>query len=395
MGRPIIFLSSVFPCLSETFVYDQFVTLRRMGLYMILVSNHRPAEDQVHPRMRSIQDEVVYLCDANVRKILAAHIYAFARNPLRYLRAIWRLLVAEEKKATGLAHLTGAALVLMRFDHPPRPRLHAHFTYGAAAVALWVARLSGLKYSLTVHGSELIYDNPPDLEAKLMEADALVSISQFNVDFLQEHFPGLHERRVTVLPMGVPPLPAVPAAPQPHGGPVRILNVGRLSEHKAQHHLIDACAILVEKGVAFECDIVGEGPTRPFLEQCIRRHKLEDKIRLLGARYHHEVLALYREADVFVLCSIAEGMPVVLMEAMRAGVPVIAPAVSAIPELIGEGGLIVPPADPQALADAIMRLVSGGVDRTALVAQARRIVKSDYDLETNTLRFKDFLDGLE
>lgn len=395
MDRPIIFLSSVFPCLSETFVYDQFVTLRRAGLHMILVSNHRPAEDQVHPRMRAIQDEVVYLCDANVREILAAHGYVFARNPLRYLRAIGHLLTAKEKLTTSLAHLTGAALVLKRFDHPPRPRLHAHFTYGAAAVALWAARLSGLKYSLTVHGSELFYDNPPDLEAKLMEADALVSISKFNVDFLQEHFSGLPARRIAVLPMGVPPLPAVPAAPQPHGGPVRILSVGRLSEHKAQHYLIDACAILAKNGIAFQCDIVGEGPRRPFLEERIGRHKLEDKIRLLGARYHHEVLALYREADLFVLCSIAEGMPVVLMEAMRAGVPVIAPAVSAIPELIREGGVIVPPADPQALADAITRLASGEVDKAALAAKARRIVESDYDLETNTLRFKKFLEELE
>ena len=325
MDRPIIFLNSVFPCLSETFVYDQFEVLRRAGLRMILVSNRRPAGHEVHPRMRSIQDDVVYLCDATAREILAAHLHVLRRQPRRYLVAVGRLLSAQEKLCTSLAHLTGAALVLKRFDHPPRPRLHAHFTYGAAAVALWVARLSGLKYSLTVHGSDLIYDNPPDLEAKLMEADALVSISKFNVDFLRENFPGLYARRIAVLPMGVPPLPTASAAPQPSGGPVRILNVGRLSEHKAQHHLIDACAILVEKGVAFRCDIVGEGPQRSFLEQRIRRYQLGDKVRLLGARYHHEVLALYSEADLFVLCSIAEGMPVVLMEAMRAGVPVIAP----------------------------------------------------------------------
>ncbi len=394
MARPIIFLSSVFPCLSETFVYDQFVTLRRAGLPMILVSNHRPAEDQVHPRMRSIQDEVIYLCDANVRQILAAHAHAFARNPLRYLRAIGYLLLANEKLITSVAHLTGAALVIRRFDRPPRPRLHAHFTYGAAAVALWAGRLSGLKYSLTLHGSDLIYDNPPDLGVKLTEADALVSISRFNIDFLLRYFPFVRPRRIAVIPMGIPPLPAAPAAPQPHGGPVRILNVGRLSEHKAQHHLIDACAILVEKGVTFQCDIVGEGPQRSFLEQRIRRYQLGDKVRLLGARYHHEVLALYSEADLFVLCSIAEGMPVVLMEAMRAGVPVIAPAVSAIPELIGEAGVVVPPANPRALADAIMRLVSGEVDKAALVAKARRIVESGYDLETNTLQFKKFLEEL-
>jgi glycosyltransferase involved in cell wall biosynthesis len=395
LDRPIIFLNSAFPCLSETFIYDQFEALGRAGLRMILVSNRRPAGREVHPRMRPIQDEVVYLSDASIGEILAAHLHALRRHPRRYLACLARLFRAQERLHTSLAHLSGAALVLKRFDRPPRPRLHAHFTYGAAAVAMWAARLSGLKYSLTVHGSELFYDNPPDLEAKLTEADALVSISRFNVQFLQQHFPVLRARRITVLPLGIPPLPDVAAIPRSPGGPVRILNVGRLSEHKAQHHLIDACAILAEKGVAFRCDIVGEGPLRPLLEERIRRHRLGDQVRLLGARYHHEVLSLYGQADIFVLCSIAEGMPVVLMEAMRAGVPVIATAVSAIPELIGEGGLIVAPGDPVALADAVARLVTGQVDLVSMTAKARRIIESDYDLETNTQRFKDFLDRLD
>lgn len=394
-SRQIIFLSSVFPCLSETFIYDQYEVLRNAGLPMAIVSNHRPTEIQIHPHMRAIQDKTLYLCDSRTMEVMAAHGAALLRHPLRYLSALCRLPFAEESLCTSLAHLTGAALLLRRFDHPPRPRLHVHFTYGAASVALWATRLSGIKYSLTLHGADLIYDNPPDLAAKLAQADALVSISRFNVDFIREKFPFLVPEKITVIPLGLPPLER--QAPQRYcrSGPLRILNVGRLYIHKAQHHLIDACAILAARGRDFRCDIVGEGQKQAFLEKRIRQHHLEDKVRLLGPKFHHEVLALYGETDLFVLCSITEGMPLVLMEAMRAGVPVVAPAITAIPELIGDGGVLVPPADPLALANAIERFMTGELDVAALMEKARKRIAAGFDLETNALRFKALLETLE
>ncbi len=391
-GRLTVFLNSVFPCLSETFVYDQYDVLRRAGLDMAVVSNHRPAPDQVHPRMRAAQSQVYYLCEAPVREILAAHLHVLWRYPLRYLASLARLFTVQERLATSLAQLSGAALVLRRFRRATGLRLHAHFTYGAAAVALWAHRLSGRPYSLTLHGSDLIHDNPPDLAAKLAAAEALVSISRFNVEFVRRHFPRVPAGRIMVLPLGVPPLAAPPRPVPRGGGPVRILSVGRLSEQKAQQHLIDACAVLARKGISFRCDIVGEGPQRPLLEERIRAHGLGDRVRLPGAKFHDEVLELYGGADVFVLCSIAEGMPVVLMEAMRAGVPVIATAIGAVPELVDDGGLIVAPADPAALAAAIAQIADGGPDIAARVARAREIIAARYNLEANAVRFKQFLE---
>ncbi len=393
--RRIIFLNSIFPCLSETFVYDQYEVLRRAGLPMEITSNRPPPESQVHPHMRAIQCEVFTFLQATVWQVLAAHSLALLRHPVRYLTALCRLPSAEASLRTSLACLTGAALLLRRFDRAPRPRLHAHFTYDAAGVALWAARLSGIKYSLTLHGADLIFDYPPDLAAKLAEADALVSISRFNVDFIRSHFPLVDAEKITVIPLGIPPLEAATAHPCASDGPFRILNVGRLSEHKAQHLLIDACAILAGRGHDFRCDIVGEGPKRQFLEERIRQLHLAGKVRLLGPKYHHEVLALYAETSLFVLCSITEGMPLVLMEAMRAGVPVVAPALSAIPELIGDGGVLVPPAAPDALADAIERFMAGEMNVAFLTETARNRVEAEFDLETNALRFKSFLESLE
>lgn len=393
LKRSIVFVNSLFPCLSETFVYDQFRTLQAAGLTLRIVSNHRPDDSQVHPRMRDIQPEVHYLCEAGLPEIVAAHGRAFLRRPLRYLACLARLPFSGEKPRTSLAQLSGAAIVLRRFADLPRLHLHAHFTYGAAGVALWANRLSGVPYSLTLHGSDLIYDNPPDLEARLAAADAIVSISRFNVDFLRRHFPRIRPRQLEIIRMGIPPLAGQAPRP-PRGAVLRILNVGRLSEHKAQHHLIDACALLAARGVAFACDIVGEGERREALAARIAQHGLQERVRLLGPRFHHEVLALYGETDLFVLCSITEGQPVVLMEAMRAGVPLIGTAISAIPELVQDGGLLVPPADPAALADAIQAIAEGRVDTATMAARAPAIVAAEYDLESNHRRFKAFLDAL-
>lgn len=393
MNRSIVFINSLFPCLSETFVHDQFRALQEAGMPFAIVSNNRPPDTQVHPRMKNIQTAVFYLADASSGTLLAAHWGAFRRHPLRYLSALARLPFSAEPLKTALAQLTGAALVLNRYRDLPHLHLHAHFTYGAAAVALWAKRLAGTPYSLTLHGSDLTYDNPPDLEARLRNAEGLVSISRFNVDFLHRHHPKVQPRLLEVIRMGIEPLPVAPERP-PRGPCLHILNVGRLSDHKAQHSLIDACALLARHGYDFRCDIVGEGERRAFLEQRIAEHGIGDRVRLLGPKFHDAVLKLYETADLFVLCSIAEGQPIVLMEAMRAGVPVIASAITAIPELIQDGGLLVPPDNPAALAEAIAATCEQRVDWAPMTRRARHIVATEYDLQTNHRKFKTWLEAL-
>jgi glycosyltransferase involved in cell wall biosynthesis len=393
LKRSIIFVNSLFPCLSETFVFDQLMALEANGLALHIVSNNRPDPSQVHPRMRDIQSRVRYLSDSSPAAILAAHLLALLKHPLRYLACLAGLPFSQERLAVSLAQFTGAALILRHFAALPNPHVHAHFTYGAAGVAYWTHRLGGIPYSLTLHGSDLIFDNPPDLHVRLAAADAIVSISRFNVDFLHQHFPDIRPKRLEVIRMGVPRLD-VPPRRHERGRQFRLLNVGRLSEHKAQHHLIDACALLAERGLDFRCDIVGEGDKRAARAARIERLGLADRVELLGPRFHDEVLALYDEADLFVLCSIAEGQPIVLMEAMRAGIPLIATDISAIPELVQDGGIIVPAADPAALADAIEALALGRRDTVRMTARAREIIAGEYDLATNHRKFRDFLAAL-
>lgn len=373
-------------------MFDQFQTLKRSGLHFAVTSNRRPTHDEIHPRMQGAVHDTQYLCEASYREIIAAHWRAFCRWPKRYLQTLSRACRAEERWASTLRHLTGAVLILRRFARHDRLRLHAHFTYGGAAVAWWAHQLSGVPYSLTLHGADLLYDHPPDLFDKLAGADALVSISSINADYLTRRFPDL-ARPVSVIPLGVPPLPPTPR--RPRTGPWRLLHVGRLSEHKAQHILIEACRLLVEQGFDVNCRIVGEGPERERLTHQIATAGLCDRITLLGARFHEDVLAMYGEADVFVLSSVTEGIPVVLMEAMRAGLAVVATRVGAVAELVQDGGLLVPPEDPAALAAGVAALIRGEVDAEALCARAQQIIRTQFDLDTNTARFQSLLTALE
>ena len=142
----------------------------------------------------------------------------------------------------------------------------------------------------------------------------------------------------------------------------------------------------------FSCTIIGEGDLRPALSEQIRRQQLDDRVELAGARYHDEVLAAYGQYDLFVLSSITEGQPIVLMEAMRAGIPVIATAISAIPELIQDGGTLVPPANPAALAAAIAEFSREPAPALAKTQRAADIVRQEYDLQRNHLCFKSYLE---
>lgn len=393
LGRSVVFLCSTFPSLSETFLYDQFRSLQAEGLRFKIVSNHRPCDEQVHPQMREILSEVTYLCETKKTEMLVAHLSAFVKHPLRYLKMLLRVPLDQEKLSVTLSHITGAAIVLRCFAQYPQLHFHAHFTYGAASVAMWAGRMSGISYSLTLHGSDLIFDNPPGLEEKLGSADALVCISQFNAEFVRANFPGVNSRKLVVIPMGIPPLESVPLRPS-RSEFLQLLTVGRLSNQKAQHLLIDACALLSSRGIKFSCCIVGEGEQRAFLEERILERHLESCVKLLGPRFHHEVLSLYAETDIFVLCSIAEGQPIVLMEAMRAGVPLVSSAIAAIPELVQDAGMLVPPNDPQALADAIQCFAQGDINVAQMTKRGRCIISKQYDLATNSRRFKEFLEAV-
>jgi colanic acid/amylovoran biosynthesis glycosyltransferase len=182
-----------------------------------------------------------------------------------------------------------------------------------------------------------------------------------------------------------------PPVARPADGPLQIVCIGTLHEVKGQTHLIEACRLLREAGLRFTCRLVGEGPDREALETRIAAAGLSRQVELVGARTRPEIATMLRDADVLVLPSVPtsrgqrEGLPVVLMEAMSAGLPVVASGISGIPELVEDGvtGLLVPPGQPVAIAAAVERLGHDPTLRRRLGAAARERVLADFDVDRN------------
>jgi glycosyltransferase involved in cell wall biosynthesis len=266
------------------------------------------------------------------------------------------------------------------------PHVHVHFAYGAAEVALFLEALAGLPYSLSIHGSDVLLENPL-LEEKLRRARFIVSNCRFHVENLRQRFPSLAQQRFYVVPGGLDLQAPYWARPEPPGAdlPLRMLHIGRLVPVKAQEVLIQALARLRDQGREFHCRIVGDGPRRAELQALIESLHLQDRIQLLGACFEEEVARLYDWSQVLVLSSRSEGTPMVIMEAMAKARAVIAPRLTAIPEMVAEGrtGYLFRPGDPQDLAHRLARLLDQPQDLVRLGLEGRRQALELFDLYRN------------
>jgi glycosyltransferase involved in cell wall biosynthesis len=241
--------------------------------------------------------------------------------------------------------------------------------------------LTGLPYSITLHAHDLHVDRTM-LATKLGEAVAVVTISEHNAALLRSEYPQVADR-VRVVHCGVD-THAIPF--RPPGAlrrPLRVASVAGLRQFKGHRYLLDALVELERRGIAVRCDLVGDGPLRAELEQ-----QATGNVVFHGAVDVTEAMAIVAAADMFVMPSVEladgrrDGIPVALIEAMALGVPVIASDVSGIPELVRDGfsGLLVPPADPSAIADAIERLSRDIDARRAMATHARQTIESNFDL---------------
>ncbi|MFA5112241.1 MAG: glycosyltransferase, partial [Desulfobaccales bacterium] len=214
-------------------------------------------------------------------------------------------------------------------------------------------------------------------------------------DNLRRRFPSLARQRFYVVPGGLD-LQAPPwAAPKPPATnlPLRILHIGRLVPVKTQQVLILALARLRNQGGDFQCRIVGDGPRRDELQKLILSLHLQDRVQLLGARYEGEVARLYDWSQVLVLSSRSEGTPMVIIEAMAKARPVIAPRLTAIPEMVAEGGTgyLFTSGDAADLADQLSRLLARPADLVRLGLEARRQAENHFDLRRNARNLMNVL----
>jgi glycosyltransferase involved in cell wall biosynthesis len=223
------------------------------------------------------------------------------------------------------------------------------------------------------------------LRDKIESSRFVVAVSYYARSQLMRYSPCSEWHKFEVCRLGVEPWRYTPATAGRSGEALAVLSVGTLSPEKGIPVLIDALRRLIAAGRDIRARIVGDGPLRSTLTEIIRTHGLEECIRLEGALNHDSVAPLYGRSHALVLASFAEGLPVVLMEAMAAGVPCVATRIAGIPELIEDGvnGILVPPSDVEALERAISRLMDNEPLRRRLGEAARQKVEQEYDAAQN------------
>lgn len=272
-------------------------------------------------------------------------------------RVISRGKEGPAQRAKALLHTWLGACYAVMLEGRGVEHIHVHHGYFASWIAMAAARLLNVNFSMTLHGSDLLLHGAY-LDEKLKNCAFCLTVSEYNRRYILEHYPGIEAAKVMVARLGVQVLEHAvrqDARPDSRGARFMLLAVGRLHPVKDHAFLVRACAELYQLGIEFECSIAGEGPERRRLESLIRQNGLEERVTLLGHVARAQMPSLYDRADVVVLTSRSEGIPLVLMEAMARGKVVLAPAITGIPELVvaGKTGFLY---DRESLDDFVARL---------------------------------------
>ena len=391
------YVVKMFPRLSETFVLNEVLELERRGVELTIFSLKKPDEGRFQPQLSCLRAPVVYLEDIASKKGLAALTRSWpALRPHR--DQAWEALDRAFAQPDGLELLLASAVVAGTAAERRLHHLHAHFASSPTTVAYLASRLSGLAFSFTAHAKD-IYLNTVDaafLQEKLKAARFVVTVCEFNRHHLLSSFKGLDPEAIRVIYNGIDlDLFSFEAETREEK---LILSVGRLVPKKGFDVLLEACAILRSRGVPFRCAIVGDGPERGRLEMLLRERRLTGAVELLGARTQAEVLAGLKRATVLALACIEDrdgnrdGLPTVLLEALGTGCPVVSTPLTGIPEIVASGrdGLLVPPGDPTALAEALTSVLTSPSVRAEWARRGRRKAEERFDLKKSAAALEDY-----
>lgn len=362
MPQKVAYLVNQYPKVSHTFIRREIRALEAVGVevHRFSVRAAGPTPD-VEDAAEAERTRVLLRLDVGGALALGGALSRSAlRAPIRTLAALRKALSmggrSERGRLVHLAYLAEAALLRDATARAGIPHVHAHFGTNSAAVAMLCEMLGGPSYSFTVHGPEE-FDKPDalSLTEKIERARFVAGVSSFGRSQLLRRTPARDWHKVKVVPCGVDESYLDDSAPCPAPAAPRLVCVGRICEQKAQILLLEACAQIAKEGTSIELVLVGDGEMRADAEAFIARHGLAERVRITGWADSAQVRAELLAARVLVLPSFAEGLPVVIMEALALGRPVISTYVAGIPELVENGvcGWLVPAGDVPSLVTAI------------------------------------------
>jgi colanic acid/amylovoran biosynthesis glycosyltransferase len=385
----IAYMMNTYPVVSGTFIGREIAALERRGFEIARFALRRWDQPLVDDGDRREADRTEYLLEAGAPRLLAGFAAEAAANPSGMARALklWARLIANAGggPARHAAYLLEAVALRRRLRRDPVAHIHAHWSTNTAAVCLLTRALGGPGYSFTVHGpDELFEPERNSLGLKIEHAAFVACISHFcrsqcMIFSEPEHWDRLRIVHCGVCPDHYAPTPEDLAA----RGAGRVLFVGRMSRIKGVDVLLQAFARARDAAPGARLILVGDGDQRARLERMTHDLGLDDAAEFPGFLSQDEVRARLAGADVLALASFAEGVPVVLMEAQAAGVPVIASRIAGIEELVVDGvtGFVCPAGDVATVADRLGRLLRDPGLRASMGAAGQAAVRADFDID--------------
>ena len=392
----IAYFINQYPKVSHSFIRREILAVERQGFEVQRIALRGWDAELVDAEDVSERDKTRYVLQDGMKGLLSPALQVLRAQPRRFFSALWLALRmgrrADRAWPYHVVYLLEACRLLTWLQAFGARHVHAHFGTNSTEVVMLANALGGPTYSFTVHGPEE-FDKPQfiHLGEKVRRAAFVAAISSYGRSQLFRWVDHSHWAKVKVVHCGlersfhdVTPV-AVPAVP-------RLVCVGRLCEQKGQLLLLEAARLLAAQAVAFEIVLAGDGEMRGQIEALIARHGLQSKVRITGWISSDQVRTEILAARALVLPSFAEGLPVVIMEAMALRRPVLTTYVAGIPELVrqGENGWLFPAGEVEALAAAMADCLAQPVEVLQLMGEAawQRVVER-HDIDTEAARLAD------
>lgn len=388
----IAYLVSQYPAASHTFIRREVTGLRARGFAVDTFSIRPPTGVSKLAGIDQREAESTwYVLPTTAARVARSHAQALWKRPAAYASTLRRALGHRVPGVRALAwaafHFVESIDLANEIERRGVDHLHNHFANSGANVGLLAAHFLRLRWSLTLHGtSEFDYPAGMLLADKIEAADFVACVTHFGRAQAMRIVDPKHWHKFVIVRAGIDPPPLPPRDGAQPGAALSkplVVCVARLSPEKGHAGLLQAFARLVSEGLDADLELLGDGPDRARIEEQVRVLGLSERVKLRGQVSEDQVLEALTRATVLVLASFMEGLPVTLMEALALGVPVVAPCVAGIPELVEHGvsGLTFPPGDWDRLAQVLRQLLADPALQQRLAREGRRRVESEYFVE--------------
>lgn len=400
-----VYILARFPNLSQTFIMNEMYWIRQHKIKLFIFSLFEPTTEPIHKQTKLLLPDTFYNPTVSW-EVVKAQVHFLKHAPIRYLNAFAKTIqytFREPKLMLQALYIFPKSVLFARqaeqleIDH-----IHVHFILLASIAAKIIAVLLDIPLTIHAHAAGLFKRNQYAIRNQLLEASKIVTISRYHRDYITILCPNIDLADVKIVHCGVKTDLFHQIPNKRRNIPVRILSVGRLVEKKGHEYLVDACRILVDRGLELHCMIAGNGPHQKVLEALIDQYGLKDHVTLMGAMNQSQIVELCQTSDIFALACVTakdgnqDGVPVSLMEAMSCELPVVTTAIAGIPDLVQnrETGFLVRERDSINLADTLELLIKDEVLCKQLGKNGRQKVVEDFEVQKNVVRLSDIFQGV-